>query len=421
MVWRLLIAAGVALGLVGGSARADDTLQLPTKSGDRVIVKDFTKLPSNIVSPWNADEIYIDANNQQAEKKAYDLIFNTVHRNFRVILLSAPLDQARDLAQQYLIGQLGFQKGQMCSLQYVVRVSRTFPDNPYGAKNLKFSFCPGAVNLNSPVHAAEGGEPEECAKGSTPSARFVCANPDLARLDEEVWASFQKRLRDLPPKEREQLIEEQASWVMARNKRCKLTGKTDEKPQKPCMVQAMQERLAVLSPGNQGARSDRDGGRLSAEAGPSAGESVSPAPQTQIGTRPTTTAGATAMGAPAPAQAQDAALASPFSKVRANVSCQADGIPGFSGPVILTIVDPASIDQLIFVDDQELTAFLDHMKAWSTSYCFNQIRSGEISGNVRSAHIIVVGVMTANGWSARFEAWDVDGLVLETNPHFTSQ
>lgn len=92
----------------------------------------------------------------------------------------------------------------------------------------------------------------DCSKAKTASARLICSDGDLARLDSQLGAAFQKRKVQLPTIEQQKFAAEQVTWIKERNSRCGLVGKDSAAIEilaasKPCMVSAIQERIALLT------------------------------------------------------------------------------------------------------------------------------------------------------------------------------
>lgn len=92
----------------------------------------------------------------------------------------------------------------------------------------------------------------DCSKAKTASARLICADSDLGRLDGLLGAAFQNRKSQLPATEEQKFSAEQLAWIKMRNYRCALTGKDGTAIEilaasKPCMVRAIQERIAILN------------------------------------------------------------------------------------------------------------------------------------------------------------------------------
>jgi uncharacterized protein YecT (DUF1311 family) len=107
---------------------------------------------------------------------------------------------------------------------------------------------------NAPPLVPRGSESPSfnCSNAKTASARLICADGELARLDGQIGAAFQKRKGEIPATEQQKFVAEQVAWIRERNSRCALVGK-DSSPiealaaSKPCMISAIQERIATFS------------------------------------------------------------------------------------------------------------------------------------------------------------------------------
>ena len=92
----------------------------------------------------------------------------------------------------------------------------------------------------------------DCARAKSAAALLICADGELARLDAELGAAFQKRKAEISPAERLKFAADQLAWIRARNTRCALDGKGNAAIEalaiaKPCMVKAIRGRIAFLA------------------------------------------------------------------------------------------------------------------------------------------------------------------------------
>jgi uncharacterized protein YecT (DUF1311 family) len=474
---RIWLVMAIALTIFSASADADDVTQVRTTDpGGEITVKDFTKLPSTVVSRSNSNEMYL-AGADAKNPGSYQLVFNPTDRTFRIVLRAEPLARVRELAQRDLADKLGIGKSQMCKLVYAVFVAPNVANNEYRAKNLKFSYCRGAVNLAAVAQGDVQNVSTESASlgcSNTPTAllRLICADPEFAKLDGEMRTALQYQLSQLPQAEQRKLLVEHDTWAKKRNGQCKLglaaaTTIEEAMASESCVIKAMRERLAALSPATPPVTSPTTESAPGAGAAPAASippaatgtgvaTAISAAPAAVTGadlatasTQPagayadpaaavktatasasvgpttgaiTPTAGTSKSSPPAPASSSSPVVRenSPFTDVRANVNCQAEGaVAGFPGPMILVVVDPTSVDPSLLENERKVTLFLDHMKVWSNSYCISENRAGKNSGPISSAHMVVVGVKAQSGWNTRFEAWDLDTVVAKVGPHFS--
>jgi uncharacterized protein YecT (DUF1311 family) len=111
-----------------------------------------------------------------------------------------------------------------------------------------------AVRAQSLAVVARGSEKPsfECAQAKTAPARLICADGELARLDGELGAAFQKQKLQLPAADQPKFVANQLAWIRDRNGRCGLVGTIDATIEelaasKPCMVSAIRERIAFLT------------------------------------------------------------------------------------------------------------------------------------------------------------------------------
>ncbi len=92
----------------------------------------------------------------------------------------------------------------------------------------------------------------DCAQAKTAAARLICADGELARLDGELGVAFQRRRAQISAPDQSKFISEQLAWIRDRNTRCELIGKNNAAIEalassKPCMLGAIQERIAYLA------------------------------------------------------------------------------------------------------------------------------------------------------------------------------
>ncbi len=77
---------------------------------------------------------------------SYKLVYFFKDQSFLITLLSPPLGQARNLAENDLLKQLGISQQQACQLNVSVRVPGDV-DGAYSGKELGLSFCAGSTQL----------------------------------------------------------------------------------------------------------------------------------------------------------------------------------------------------------------------------------------------------------------------------------
>jgi TPR repeat protein/uncharacterized protein YecT (DUF1311 family) len=91
-----------------------------------------------------------------------------------------------------------------------------------------------------------------CAQAKTAAARLICADAVLAQIDGDLGIAFQKRKAQISSADQSKLVSEQLAWIRDRNARCELVGKNTAvievlASSKPCMVTAIQQRIAYLA------------------------------------------------------------------------------------------------------------------------------------------------------------------------------
>ena len=91
----------------------------------------------------------------------------------------------------------------------------------------------------------------DCAQAKTAAARLICADGQLARLDDVLGVAFRKRRAQISGPDQSKFVGEQLAWIRDRNARCELDGKNGAAIEvlassKPCMVSVLRERIAFL-------------------------------------------------------------------------------------------------------------------------------------------------------------------------------
>ncbi len=92
----------------------------------------------------------------------------------------------------------------------------------------------------------------DCAKAKTAAAQLICADGELARLDGELGAAFQRRKAQISASDQSRFVADQLAWIKDRNTRCDLDGKNSAAIEvltnsKPCMMKAIRERITSLA------------------------------------------------------------------------------------------------------------------------------------------------------------------------------
>jgi uncharacterized protein YecT (DUF1311 family) len=123
-----------------------------------------------------------------------------------------------------------------------------------GASPLAHSQSTGGSTQQEQQLVPRGNEKPsfDCAKAKTASARLICADAELARLDGELGVAFQKRKAEISAPDQSKFVAEQVAWIRDRNIRCGLDGKNSAAIEmlaksKQCVASAIQERIAFLA------------------------------------------------------------------------------------------------------------------------------------------------------------------------------
>jgi uncharacterized protein YecT (DUF1311 family) len=121
----------------------------------------------------------------------------------------------------------------------------------------------------------------DCSTAKTASARLICADLELTRLDRALGATFQEQKARVYPPDQPRFDADELAWIRERNRRCDLVGKGDAALEtlaksKPCLLSAIQERIDLLADRGRNAASDPNKENSSRISTPSAAQSTSP-------------------------------------------------------------------------------------------------------------------------------------------------
>lgn len=146
-------------GTSSATTSASQAKQMTVKdqTGHEVIVSDFINNGTTIQDRQNKSQ-YLLAGNlgycdsdpkkcQAAPAANFMIYYDTPTNLFSVVLTDEPIGQARSEAENFLMTSLGITQAQMCSLKYLVGVTRYVNEKYAWVDNLGFSFCPGATVL----------------------------------------------------------------------------------------------------------------------------------------------------------------------------------------------------------------------------------------------------------------------------------
>lgn len=81
-----------------------------------------------------------------SEQSDFSITYSAVDESFTIVLYQKPLDKTRERAETFLNEKILVHKNEMCGLRYSIAVPY-WVDEFNSGKNLKFSFCPEAVQL----------------------------------------------------------------------------------------------------------------------------------------------------------------------------------------------------------------------------------------------------------------------------------
>jgi len=131
-------------------------ISVRVQDGKSIVVNDFihngvtvadTINPGRYLLAGNLGYCYPDSAQCQAASTTNFIVFyNSKPQSFTIALTEEPVGKARLAMEQFMLKTLGISQQQLCALNYSVGVTR-YVNEQYTAKNLGFSFCPGAVVL----------------------------------------------------------------------------------------------------------------------------------------------------------------------------------------------------------------------------------------------------------------------------------
>lgn len=150
------IGLPVANGIPETSSSTAATIALPLTGGGTLAVKDFIH-NGETVADMNTPGSYVLAGSlgyclsdgtcpHGATSTQFAISYTAQTQSFNIMLLKAPLGVARKAAEQFLVNRLGVAGQKLCELHYFIGTSYQV-STTYTAKNLGFSFCPGATAL----------------------------------------------------------------------------------------------------------------------------------------------------------------------------------------------------------------------------------------------------------------------------------
>jgi hypothetical protein len=118
-------------------------LELKIDSGEKITVRDFTH-DENVHPDTQNEGYYIIGS--AASNTPYIIAYQSGFDSLTVTLLLTPLGKARKEAEEVIKRAFGVSDEKLCGLNYFVGVPDAV-DSEHSGVNLKFSFCPGSIQL----------------------------------------------------------------------------------------------------------------------------------------------------------------------------------------------------------------------------------------------------------------------------------
>jgi uncharacterized protein len=96
----------------------------------------------------------------------------------------------------------------------------------------------------------------DCATAKTAAARLICGDAELASLDRDLGASFQRQKLRLSSLNQLKFVDDELIWIRDRNRRCGLVGHDnlaleELASSKSCLLGIIRERIALLDDAGQ--------------------------------------------------------------------------------------------------------------------------------------------------------------------------
>lgn len=91
----------------------------------------------------------------------------------------------------------------------------------------------------------------DCSKAKTASARLICADADLAKLDSQLGREFQTKKQQIAATDQAAFVANEVKWIRERNQKCGLLGRDNAPSKEPraakqCMITEINERINEL-------------------------------------------------------------------------------------------------------------------------------------------------------------------------------
>jgi len=131
-----VIITGVYFAFFAPKLTAQNTIQVPTTTGQTINVNNFSK---DIKGTTQTSQIMADTNQ-------YNIVYFNADKSFLVTLNLMPLKDSRLAAEQFLLNELNIDQQAACQLKISVKtIYSVSPD--YAGNELGLSFCPNTVLL----------------------------------------------------------------------------------------------------------------------------------------------------------------------------------------------------------------------------------------------------------------------------------
>lgn len=129
----------------------EESLTIVTSTGATFSVRNFLSDSETVKDDSNEGFYYLGNHfpvEESASAASPEYVIGYIEKTdfFNIGLFREPIAESRRSAEQFLMASLGVAEEQMCQLDYTVSVPH-WVNEFYAGKNLKFSFCPGAVQL----------------------------------------------------------------------------------------------------------------------------------------------------------------------------------------------------------------------------------------------------------------------------------
>jgi len=152
----VLFPVGDSIPEVEKGSTKPKTMTLSLQTGSSVTSNNFIDNGVTIADEQNSSTYYLAGSLDYCTpsgtclegfpSEEFKVIYFSESQTFIVSLITEPLGQSRNKAEQFILRTLGVSQEEMCLLSYEVLVPSGINET-YSGKNLGFSFCPGAIVL----------------------------------------------------------------------------------------------------------------------------------------------------------------------------------------------------------------------------------------------------------------------------------